>query len=107
MATEVKTEHPHIVRKEGVRGGRPVIKGSRILVSLIATYYKMGESPDDILRLYPHLAPAAVYDALSYYHDHQAEMEKELEDFTLEKFLERTGSHLDEHGRVVFAKPQS
>ena len=65
MATEVKTEHPHIVRVEGVRGGRPVIKGSRILVSLIATYYKMGETPDNILRLYPHLPAAAIYDALS------------------------------------------
>lgn len=106
MATEIKTEHPHIVRTEGIRGGRPCIKGSRILVSLIATYYKMGVHPDEIILMYPHLSPASVYDALSYYHDHQAEIEKELEDYSLEKFLERTGSHVDERGRVIFGTSQ-
>ncbi len=30
MATEVKTEHPHIVRTEGIRNGRPCIKGSPV-----------------------------------------------------------------------------
>ncbi len=106
MTSETKTEHPHVVRIEGVRGGKPCIKGSRITVSLIAKYYKMGVDADEILRLYPHLSAAAVYDALSYYHDHQEEIEKEIAGSTLEKFLERTSSHLDEHGHVVFAKRQ-
>ncbi len=101
MATEVKTEHPHVVRVEGVRGGRPVIKGSRILVSLIATYYKMGETPDDILRLYPHLAPAVIYDALSYYHDHRAEIDAELADTTLERVMEKYQLKMDAKGRLT------
>ena len=102
MASEAKTEHPHVVRVEGVRGGRPCIKGTGITVMLIAKFYKMGCDPDEILRLYPFLSAASVYDALSYYHDHQAEVEKDIAESTLEKFLEGTGSHMDEHGRVVF-----
>ena len=104
MATEIKTEHPHVVRVEGISGGSPVIKGTRITVRLIASYYKRGVDPDEILRLYPHLSPAAVYDALSYYHDHQAEIEKDLAESTLERFLEKHDLQLDEHGKVVFTK---
>ena len=104
MATEIKTEHPHIVRVKGVLGGRPVIKGTRISVGLIASYYKRGVDPDEILRLYPHLSPAAVYDALSYYHDHQTEVEKDIAENTLERFLKKNDLHLDEHGKVVFTK---
>ena len=104
MTSEVKTEHPHIVRVEGISGGRPVIKGTRISVSLIASYYKRGVDPDEILRLYTHLSPAAVYDALSYYHDHQTEVEKDVAENTLERFLEKHDLRLDEHGKVVFTK---
>jgi len=78
MAISRKTEHPHIVKTEGVVGGRPRIKGTRISVELVARYFKMGESPDDIILMYPHLKPAAVYDAISYYLDHQEEMEREM-----------------------------
>lgn len=102
MATEVKTEHPHIVRQEGIRGGRPCIMGTSITVMLIAKYYKMGCNPDEIMGLYPHLSAASVYDALSYYHDHQAEIEKDIAESTLEKFLERTGSRVGDRGQIIF-----
>ena len=101
MATEMKTEHPHIVRVEGISCGSPVIKGSRITVRLIASYYKQGVDPDEVLRLYPHLSPAALYDALSYYHDHQAEVEQDIKESSLERVLERDNMKIDEHGRIV------
>ncbi|MFB6272536.1 MAG: DUF433 domain-containing protein [Salinibacter sp.] len=76
--TTLKTQHPHVVRKEGVQGGSPIIAGTRVPVTTIVLWYKQGKNVDEILELYPHLTPAQVYDALSYYHDHQTEMEEEL-----------------------------
>ncbi len=101
MVTEIKTEHPHIVRSEEIRGGRPCIKGTGITVSLLAEYYKMGESTDGILCMYPHLSRAAVYDALSYYFDHMAEIEQDIADSTLEKVMERHTMGFDERGAIV------
>ena len=70
--------HPYIERRLDVQGGRPVIKGSRFLVSSIVQSYRRGLSVEDILREFPHLHPAEVHDALSYYHDHRAAMEQEI-----------------------------
>ena len=70
--------HPYIERRPDVQGGRPVIKGSRFLVSSIVQSYRRGLSVEDILREFPHLQPAEVHDALSYYHDHRAEMDQEI-----------------------------
>ena len=63
MPRERKTEHPHVVKTEGIVGGRPRIKGTRISVELIARFFKDGVSPQEILDTYPHLKAAAVYDA--------------------------------------------
>jgi uncharacterized protein (DUF433 family) len=61
-----------------VYGGKPILRGTRIGVSLIAWQYKQGHTVDEILQGYPHLTPAQVHDALSYYFDHQAEIEEEI-----------------------------
>ena len=74
-----KTEHPHIIRAKGVCGGRPIVKGTRIPVWLIAGWFKDGYSPERIKQeIYPHLSLAQIYDALSYYHDHQDEIDSEI-----------------------------
>ena len=101
MAPELKTEHPHIVRVKGVRGGRPVIKSTAIEVALVVKLYKMGESADEILSMYPHLAPAAVYDALSYYHDHQKEIEQAIADQDIHSILDQHSLSIDSQGRIV------
>jgi len=78
------TEHPHIVRVKGVCGGRPTIKGTRISVRHVAQLYKPGDVVDEILKAHPHLTPAAVYDAISYYLDHQKQIEQEIAENRLE-----------------------
>lgn len=103
MAISRKTEHPHIVRTEGIVGGRPRIGGTRISVELIARYFKMGESPDDIILMYPNLKPAAVYDAISYYLDHQEEMEREMAELDeelkdIEGYMRKLGFERDAKG---------
>src|SRR5262249_41205766 len=77
-ATVRKIAHPYIDHKPGTCGGRAIIVGTRIEVSLIAWCYKQGHTVDEILQSYPHLAPAQVHDALSYYFDHQPEIEEEI-----------------------------
>ena len=71
--------HPYIEQKIDTREGRPILRGTRIGVSLIAWQCKQGRTVDEILQHYPHLTPAQVaHDALSYDFDHQSEIEEEI-----------------------------
>ena len=69
---------PYVGRKSAVRGGRPVIRGTRFLVSDAVWHYKRGLTVEEILQHFPHLTAAQVHGALAYYHEHQAEVEAEL-----------------------------
>jgi len=75
MSTEIGSL---LTRSADVRRGRPCVAGTRTTVHRIAAWYKMGESPEEIAREYPHLTLAGVYAALAYYHANQAEIEAEL-----------------------------
>ena len=72
----LRTEHPHIVRLEGIRGGEPVIKGTSISVRTIVERTRLGDKPEQIVADYPYLTLAQVYDALSYYYEHPQEIEQ-------------------------------
>jgi uncharacterized protein (DUF433 family) len=98
------TAHPYIVRVKGVCGGRPVITGSRISVRHIAQLYKAGDSVEEILQAHPHLNPAAVYDAISYYLDHQQEIEQEIAENRLEALRAKYGVQVDERGFLHFTE---
>lgn len=95
-----RTEHPHIVRVPGVCGGEPIIEDTRISVRLIAGYYKEGLTVEEILRDYPHLSAAAVHDAISFYLDHQAEIDQLIEANLIDNVLEREGLMLGEEGVI-------
>jgi uncharacterized protein (DUF433 family) len=70
------TEHPHIVRKPGPREGEPIIRDTALTVRTIVQRVRMGESPEQIAEIFPVLTLAQVYAALSYYHEHPAEIER-------------------------------
>jgi len=56
-----------------------MIKGTRVPVSIIIGYLRMEETPESLVKnILPHLTLAQVYDVLSYYHDHQDEIEQEM-----------------------------
>ncbi len=78
----VHTEHPYVVREEGIFHGEPVIKGTRTPVRSVVVFWQMRIMPEGIPKQLPHLSLAAVFDALSYYEDHQAE---------IEDYIKRTG----------------
>jgi uncharacterized protein (DUF433 family) len=95
-----QTEHPHIIRVQGIGNGEPIIKNTRISVRLIAEYYKAGLTVEEVLRDYPHLNAAAIYDAISYYIDHQDEIEALLEANRIETVLADSGLTIREDGLV-------
>lgn len=76
MAKEniILTEHPYIVKVNGICGGRPIIKDTRTPVQAIVEYYRLGMSTDEILTELPYITEAQLHDALSYFHDHKEEI---------------------------------
>jgi uncharacterized protein (DUF433 family) len=102
QASESAAEHPYITRDPGKRGGRPIIRGTGITVSLIARLYKAGDTVDEILESYPHLRPSWVHDAIGYYLDHQDEIEGEIRESRIEYLIEQHNLSLDERGFIHF-----
>jgi len=79
MTTRV--EHPHVTSRDGVCGGRPVIAGSRFTVRSVVGYVlNQGWTPEELVRDFPHLTLAKIYDALSYYYDYKDEIDKDMEE---------------------------
>jgi uncharacterized protein (DUF433 family) len=74
--------HPYVECRQNVQGGRPVVKGSRFPVSSIIQDYRRGLSVEEILREFPSLSPAEIHDTLSFYYDHQAEIDQEIVELT-------------------------
>jgi uncharacterized protein (DUF433 family) len=66
-------EHRYIAKREST--GEPVIKGTGVTVRAIAELWLQGAQPEEILLHIPHLSLAQVFDALSYYNDHKAEVD--------------------------------
>ena len=75
-----KIAHPYIELRPGYPGGRVIITGTTFPVSLVVTYIlHQGMMPQELVRSFSHLTLAQVYDALSYYCDHQTEIDAEIE----------------------------
>ena len=72
--TVIQTEHPYIVKEEGILSGEPIIKDTRTSVRAIVENWRLGYLPEEIPFHLPHLTLAQVFDALSYYQDHKEEI---------------------------------
>lgn len=94
--------HPYIITDPGKRGGRPIIRGTGVTVSLIAGLYKAGDTVDESIQSHPHLHPSWVYDAISYYLDHLEEIEREIRENRMERLAERHQLTIDDRGFVHF-----
>ena len=73
-----KIVYPHLTSNRKIAGGIPTIKGTRISVRTVAGYYQLGMSVDEILQSLPHLTKSKVHAALTYYFDHQEQIDREL-----------------------------
>ena len=77
MSTQ--TEHCYIIKDERILSGEPIIKDTRTPVRAVVELWRLGYAPEEIVRELPHLSLAAVFDALSYYSDHQKEINEYID----------------------------
>lgn len=72
----VATSYRYIVRGEGVRGGNPVVEGTRIGVHDVIGLLQAGETIDSLRAdCFPVLTRAQIYECLAYYEDHRGEID--------------------------------
>ena len=70
------TEYPYITRQSQVRGGNPIVAGTRIGVHDVVGLLQNGETVDTIVtQSFPDLTRAQVYECLAYYEDHRGEID--------------------------------
>lgn len=93
----------HIEADEGIRGGKPCIVGTRIAVSDVALMHlRLGQSLEQIAGHY-HIPLAALHAAMTYYYDHQAEIDQAMQDETssIQAFRETNPSLLQAKLRML------
>jgi len=79
LAQKTKPKHPYIVSLKSHCGGSPIIAGTKFPVRSVVFYVlKQGMTPEELVKEFSHLTLPKVYDALSYYYENKAEIDKEL-----------------------------
>jgi uncharacterized protein (DUF433 family) len=69
----------YVTRNTEILSGEPIIVGTRTSVRAIVGLWRLGIMPEEILNHLPHLTLAQVFDALSFYLDHQTEINEYIE----------------------------
>lgn len=75
MGSVVEQAYRYITALEGVRSGRPILVGTRIGVHDVVGLWLTGSTVDDIVKSFPCLTRAQVYECLAFYEDHKAEVD--------------------------------
>lgn len=70
--------HPHVRVDPNVLGGSPYVLGSKVPVRRLLAFFRSGVAVDKILRRYPQLGPAKVFDALAFALDNPEVMEADI-----------------------------
>ena len=72
MAT---TAYRYLINLPDVRSGHTIVEGTRIGVHDVAGLVVNGANVDEVVRSFPDLRRAQVYECLAYYEDHRAEID--------------------------------
>jgi uncharacterized protein (DUF433 family) len=72
----IATAYRYIVRDPAVRAGRACLEGTRLGVHDVIGLLLNGETTDSVMQCFPGLTKAQVYECLSYYEDHRAEIDQ-------------------------------
>ena len=75
MASVVQT---HIEKIEGQPARLSRLPRIRV-AQIVTDYLAHGWSPDEMCRHYPHLNPVEAHAAMTYYYDHQAQIDAEIQ----------------------------
>ena len=90
-------------------GGSPHVAGSRVVVRRLWAFFKSGATVERILKRYPQLGPAKVFDALAFALDNPEVIEADLhrEEEILAKSGERSkrSTAAPEQIELPFANP--
>ena len=73
-------------------GGSPYVEGSRVPVRRLWAFYRNGTKVETLLRRYPQLGPARIFDALAFAFDNPEVMEADLQ--REQEMLKRVGQRL-------------
>lgn len=74
----VLVPHPHVRVDRNVMGGSPYIVGTRVPVRRLWAFYRNGASVDTLIRRYPQLGAAKVFDALAFAWDNAEVIEADI-----------------------------
>jgi len=75
MATALA--YPHVVKENGAPARLENHPRTRVAM-IVTDYLAYGWSPDEICRQHPYLKLAEVHAAMTYYYDHQQEIDGEI-----------------------------
>lgn len=67
-----------IAQSPEICGNRPHLAGTQITVGQVATLWKWGQTPEEIVEILSDLTLAQVYGALAYYHRNRMEIEDQI-----------------------------
>ena len=73
------TQYRYIVTDDEILSSEPIIEGTRTPVRAIVETWRRGVAPEEIPSRMPHLSLAQVFEGLSYYSDHQDEIQEYIE----------------------------
>lgn len=73
------TKHRYIVTDDKILSGEPIVEGTRTPVRAVVEIWRLGVPPEEMSEHLSHLSLAQVFDALSYYSDHQEEINAYIE----------------------------
>jgi uncharacterized protein (DUF433 family) len=108
LARQLLPKHPYVEHVTSRSGPRAVILGTRVGIDVIVGYWRAGYTPDEIAAdVLPHLKPAEVYDALSYYYDHAQEIERELAEHSTDAWKERLKERLGQDAFLALTEGPS
>ena len=75
----VLVPHPHVRVDKKILGGSPHVAGSRVPVRRLLAFYRSGTTVEKILKRYPQLSAAKVFDALAFALDNPEVMDADME----------------------------
>lgn len=73
------TDYLYVVKDDEILGGEPIIRGTRTPVKAIVEIWRVWVAVEEIPNGVPHLSLGQVFGALTYYSDHQDEINRYIE----------------------------
>lgn len=74
----VLVPHPHVRVDGNVLGGSPYVTGTRVPVRRLWGFYRNGAGVDTLIKRYPQLGPAKIFDALAFAWDNAEVMDADM-----------------------------